>query len=307
MAGEALADVSANDILAKLKDSAVLVRGFPPGISAFNDFASRFCATSVFNESPDRLLLDDKNNIQSVNLGDDPFPLHPELSRVPWKPDICFFHCITAPEEGGETTFCDGVEIARRLPAEVRSVLEKRSLLYMQHAGPPVLDFWLGTATPSDALLAHPPAQCPYRFRRIGNNVVRFFARPSLHKPLFSDERAFGNFILFARDYLNIDRIPLFEDGSRIPDWIVDAVREAASSITYAVRWRPGDILILDNSRFMHGRRAITDQGDRLIATYFGYLKGVTQGPDEIPNPPWRHANFRPPSTHIAAAPASTG
>ena len=201
IAGETLTDVSEHDILEKLRDTAVLVRGFPGDISGFHRFATKFCSTSVFNESPDRLLLDEENNIQSVNLGNDMFPLHPELARVPWKPDICFFHCIPAPEEGGETTFCDGVEIARRLPRDVRNVLETRSLLYVQHAGPPMLQFWLGTSTPSDTLLANPPAGCPYRFRRVGDGVVRFFARPSLHKPLWSEERAFGNFLLFARDY----------------------------------------------------------------------------------------------------------
>jgi alpha-ketoglutarate-dependent taurine dioxygenase len=299
IAGETLAEISESVILEKLTETAVLVRGFPPDIAAFNIFAKRFCSTSVFNESPDRLVLDSKNNIQSVNLGDDPFPLHPELSRVPWKPDICFFNCITAPSEGGETTFCDGVELARRLPCDVRSVLEERSLLYIQHAGPPVLKFWLGTSEPSDAVLANPPAGCPYGFRRVGHGIVRFFARPSLHKPLWSDELAFGNFLLFAREYLKIDRIPLFEDGSRIPDWIVEAVKEAADPITFAVAWQAGDILILDNSRFMHGRNAITDQGERLIATYFGYLNGVKQRPDEIANPPWREVNFRPPGVKI--------
>lgn len=295
IAGETLTDVSEHDILEKLRDTAVLVRGFAGDISGFHRFATKFCSTSVFNESPDRLLLDEENNIQSVNLGNDTFPLHPELARVPWKPDICFFHCITAPDEGGETTFCDGVEIARRLPRDVRNVLETRSLLYVQHAGPPMLQFWLGTSTPSDALLANPPAGCPYRFRRVGDGVVRFFARPSLHKPLWSEELAFGNFLLFARDYLKIDRMPLFEDGSRIPDWIVDAVRDVAQPITFSVKWEAGDILILDNSRFMHGRNAINDESERSIATYFGYLKGVKQSPDEIVDPPWRKANFHPP------------
>ncbi len=296
VADEILETISAPLIIESLRNTAVLVRGYPPNLQTFNAFAKKFCTVSVFNESPNRLVLDGENNIQSVNLGTEPFPLHPELSREPWKPDICFFHCINAPHEGGETTYCDGVELARRLPAKVRAALENRSLLYIQPAPPAILQFWLGTSQPNDAILANPPSQCPYRFRRFDSSIVRYFSYPALHKTLLSGELAFGNFLLFARHYLKLDGIPLFDDGSVVPDWIVDAITEAAAPITFNTAWQAGDILILDNSRFMHGRNAIADPGDRLIASYFGYLNGVKQRPDEIANPPWRKANFRPPA-----------
>jgi Taurine catabolism dioxygenase TauD, TfdA family len=293
--GETLDAIGASVILENLRDSAVLVRGYPPSLSAFNSFAKKFCAISVFNESPNRLVLDGENNIQSVNLGTEPFPLHPELSREPWKPDVCFFHCIEAPRSGGETTFCDGVELLKRLPPQVQTALEKRSLLYVQPALPAILEYWLGTSQPTDAMLANPPSHCPYRFRRYDTAIVRYFFYPAFHKTLLSDELAFGNFLLFARYYLQQDQIPLFDDGSVVPDWIVHAIQDAAGPITFSNEWQPGDILILDNSRFMHGRNAITEPGDRLIASYFGYLEGVVQRADEIANPPWRRPNFRPP------------
>jgi Taurine catabolism dioxygenase TauD, TfdA family len=293
--GETLDLIDPDQIIAQLRDTAVLVRGYPPGVETFNTFAKKFCAVSVFNESPNRLVLDGANNIQSVNLGTEPFPLHPELSREPWKPDLCFFHCIDAPQSGGETTYCDGVDLVRRLPAEVRTALENRSLLYVQPAPPTILQYWLGTETPDDHMLASPPAHCPYRFRRFDNGTVRYFSYPALHRTLLSGDLAFGNFLLFARYYLGLDRIPLFDDGSIVPDWLVEAIKGAADPITFAVPWQPGDILILDNSRFMHGRNAIIESGDRLIASYFGYLNGVSQRPDEIANPPWRKRGFRPP------------
>lgn len=293
---ETLDAINAARIIENLRDSAVLVRGYRSDLLAFNAFAKQFCTVSVFNESPNRLVLDGENNIQSVNLGTEPFPLHPELSREPWKPDICFFHCINAPHEGGETTYCDGVELLRRLPTDVRTVLENRSLLYVQPAPAAILEYWLGTSHPDDALLANPPSHCPYQFRRFDTSIVRYFTYPALHKTLLSDELAFGNFLLFARYYLQLDRIPLFEDGSIVPDWIVDAIQQAANPITFNTEWQAGDILILDNSRFMHGRNAIIEAGDRLIASYFGYLNGVPHRPHEIANPPWRKLDFRPPS-----------
>jgi hypothetical protein len=295
VAGESLDALGPAGIIEHLRETAVIVHGFPPGLETFNAFAKKFCAVSVFNESPNRLVLDGANNIQSVNLGTEPFPLHPELSREPWKPDLCFFHCIDAPQNGGETTYCDGVALVRRLPAPARAALENRSLLYVQPAPPVILQYWLGTDQPDDAALANPPPHCPYRFRRFSSGIVRYFSYPALHRTLLSDELAFGNFLLFARYYLNLYQIPLFDDGSVIPGWIVEAIKAAADPITFDVEWQAGDILILDNSRFMHGRNAITEPGDRLIASYFGYLNGVGQRPDEIVDPPWRKPGFRPP------------
>lgn len=299
---ETLESIDPDQIITSLRDTAVLVRGYPPSLETFNAFAKKFCDVSVFNESPNRLVLDGANNIQSVNLGTEPFPLHPELSREPWKPDLCFFHCIAAPSEGGETTYCDGVDLLRRLPETVRLALENRSLLYVQPAPPAILEYWLGTKQPDDAMLANPPPHCPYRFRRFDHNIVRYFLYPAVHRTLLSTEPAFGNFLLFARYHLNNDRIPLFEDGSIIPDWIVEAIMEAADPITFAVPWQPGDILILDNSRFMHGRNAITKPGERLIASYFGYLNGVSRRPDEISAPRWRKPDFRPPNPQRQSA-----
>jgi hypothetical protein len=52
---------------------------------------------------------------------------------------------------------------------------------------------------------------------------------------------------------------------------------------------------MLDNTRFMHGRTAILDARERLIATFFGYLSFAIPDPEEPPNAPWRQSNFRPP------------
>jgi len=52
---------------------------------------------------------------------------------------------------------------------------------------------------------------------------------------------------------------------------------------------------VLDNSRFIHGRNAITNVAERRIATYFGYLKFAIPDPEEGPDPLWRKPGFRPP------------
>ena len=111
---------------------------------------------------------------------------------------------------------------------------------------------------------------------------------------LFGHGKAFANFVLFARDYLRMPNIPLL-DGKPISDDMVDDIRSTARALTYSHEWQQGDVVLLDNSRFMHGRKAIASAENRRIATFFGYLKGIERREGEPPDPIWRRETFIPP------------
>jgi alpha-ketoglutarate-dependent taurine dioxygenase len=281
---------------------ALLLRGFATDLESFRRFAESHCVAAAFNDSRGRMTLDETHNIQSVNRGVAPFPLHPELSREPWKPDICFFACLNPPSGDGATTICDGVEIVRHLPDEARLALEGRRLLYAQPAIPEELDYWLGTADPSDARLAAPPASCPYFFWRAPGMIVRAFTRQALHRPMFAEGPAFGNFLLFARYCLGTSGFPLFEDGSQVPDALLAMIKSVSDGLSAPVAWQKGDLLMIDNTRFMHGRTAVRDAGERLIASYFGYLRFAIPDAEEPADAPWRRGAFRPPRRLASAA-----
>lgn len=276
---------------------ALLLRGFRPDLDEFARFTRIICPTAVKNESPGRVIIDKAGTIQSVNLGGDAFPLHPELSREPWKPDAAFFICMQPPARGGETTVCDGVALARSLPEEVRAGLSSRRLVYLMQTWPGLLQFWLGTSQPDDATLAAPPSSCPYRFRRMRDgSIAREFSRPALHKPMFCDEPAFGNFLLFARFYNGRGDFPLLDDYTPVPEEWLQSIRECGERLSHPVAWREGDVVMLDNTRFMHGRRAIEDPAERHIITYFGYLAEARPDPEEPSPAIWRQQDFLPPA-----------
>lgn len=289
--------ISDADLIGAYKSyGAILLRGFAMELEEFRDLTGRLCANAVFNESPGREVIDRQRNIQTVNIGTHAFPLHPELSREPWKPDICFFWCMQAPYTGGETTVCDGVDIVRKLPPAVYDAFASRQLRYRQVAKPVELQFWLGSESPDDAALADPPAACPYTFDRADGKIYRSFLRPTFHKPMFSEELAFGNFLLFGR-YLNGIRVfPTFENGDQVPDALLDQVKAVSDKLETPVPWQTNDVLVVDNTRFMHGRREVTDVGKRRIATYFGYVR-FAELEDAERRAPWRLGDFRPPAS----------
>ncbi len=273
------------------------MRGYDYDLVEFRAFCRRICPTAVINESPGRVAVGTTNEIQSVNLGEDAFPLHPELSREPWKPDTAFFACLSPPSQAGETTICDGIALAANLPDAVKKGFSGRRLLHLMPTWPGLFEFWLGTANPTAALLAAPPPTCPYRFLTTpGGQVARSFSRPALHRPMFADGPAFGNFLLFARFHAGRQDFPLLDDFTQVPDDWAEAARATGEDLTYSHRWQQGDILMLDNTRFMHGRRSVAHAHERKIVTYFGYLAGAPRSSEEPAKPIWRERDFRPPS-----------
>ncbi len=173
--------------------------------------------------------------------------------------------------------------------------MSARRLKYVQPAGPVILSYWLGTPNPSESELAEPPASCPYSFERVSGQIVRVFTRPLLHRPMFTDEPAFGNFLLFARYLRGVRNFPLLDEGTVVPDEWVETVKKVSDALTIPIDWRRGDLLMLDNSRFMHGRTEVAINDARLIATYFGYLRFAPVNPEEPKDAIWRRPGFAPP------------
>jgi hypothetical protein len=275
---------------------AILLRGFDIDLARFGMFAGRMCIASMPNEGPARRMLDPIHGIQTAAGGARPFPLHPELSREPWRPDVAMFACLAPPKTDGETLVCDGIALASALPDTIRQGFEGRRLRQIYRATPEMLAYWLGTPEPSDGQLAAPPQQCPFAFTRKGETVLREFSRPALHLPMFASERAFANFLLFATYGLGRGA-PVLDDGSRVPTLWLEAARLLGDRLAAPIAWRRHDLLILDNTRFMHGRNAIVDENERQIASYFGYLRWARPNQEEPHDPPWRRPGFRPPVT----------
>jgi hypothetical protein len=186
--------------------------------------------------------------------------------------------------------------LANALPREVQEGLKNRRLVYVMAVWPELLKFWLGTEDPDESLLAAPPPTCPYAFMRLHDGrIARHFSRPALHKPMFADELAFGNFLLFARFNNGRPDFPLLDNLRPVPEAWLQAIRATGDALSAPVQWEKGDVLVLDNTRFMHGRTPIDNQAERLIATYFGYLNFAIPDSEEVADPPWRRADFSPP------------
>ena len=249
----------------------ILLRGFRFRLSSFERLTSQMCVDFLFNESPGRETVSIENRIQSVDLGPAPFALHAEMARVPWRPDLAIFACFSAPSMKGETLACDGIKLADSLPGETREFLRGRDFRYMQEASAEFCEKWLGKANPSEEELQTLAANTPYQFFMQNQKIYYYFLAPVFEQPLTGGREAFSNFLLFTRDMHKTKTFPTFSDGEEISDDLCDEIREIAKGCTTEVRWQRHDIVILDNSRFMHGRNEVLIASERQIWTRFGY------------------------------------
>ncbi|NKB35296.1 MAG: hypothetical protein GKR91_19535 [Pseudomonadales bacterium] len=286
--GQSLNDVSDELIIDGFKKyGVVLFKGFDYDKDSFAHFTQRFCERSAINPGRNREMIDEEYNIQTVNLGEVAFPLHPELSRKPWRPDVCFFNCESAPGEGGETTICDGVKVVESLDSATLNSLQSQPLRYDSLLTSEEAQNWLGTSNPGIELLNNPPKTCPFQLGIVDGKIIKSYITPALRKTMFSDELAFNNFTLFARFQNKSYVYPSFADGTQLSDELLNKIKTISDSLTLAIRWEVGDLIMLDNTRYLHGRNRILDKAERRIMTHFGYLK-FAEIPIEETEMPWR-------------------
>ena len=76
--------------------------------------------------------------------------------------------------------------------------------------------------------------------------------------------RGFANAVLGPSHNYQPPRYTLADGAPVTPDEI-EEIREIAETVTHEINWQDGDIAILDNTRVMHGRRAIADTNRNLF------------------------------------------
>jgi hypothetical protein len=266
---EELHSVDRNTVLTQFKTyGAILFRSFCIGIEGLQAFVKSYSKTQIPYPGIHRIQVSQDGMVQTVATGANALPLHSELSHTPFRPDVCWFYCVKAPASGSETTLCDGSLLASALPIRVLRLLEGKMLRYKRMTSIFFLQQLFGTKDDSalrESLRASPYSQF---YELLGKEVIQDFVAPALYDAKFLHKPTFGNNIIHNyRPGKNLS-YPTFADGSIIPENIIIEIRKIARDYTLEIEWRDQDLLMFDNTRFMHGRRAIVDP-QRTIWTEF--------------------------------------
>jgi alpha-ketoglutarate-dependent taurine dioxygenase len=280
-----LASLDRHDVLKHLDASGVILfRGFDFSLESFESFSSIFC--NDFHKVGTRVTLRKRNGDGfSTEVFRSNFSLlaHSEGTYRPWPPppELCFFYCLTPPSEaGGETTLVDGLAFYNRLPKDLRTRFMESGVIYQSHWEPArwQVEFGLESTNELRQLLNKFPE---VEFRLEHENLdIRY--RTDAFKPTSLGKLAFANAMLAHLPYVNhpnyqddkvyskSDNRVFFGDGEKITDHIVNQLIDIHDDILLAHRWQTGDLLLIDNTRFMHGRRMTIAPCERILISRFG-------------------------------------
>ncbi|WP_109468627.1 TauD/TfdA family dioxygenase [Albibacillus kandeliae] len=261
LANEALLTAIRADLA---RDGWTLLRGFAPDMRAFSDLVGRLCQRVTFD--PARSHTSEKTQMVDAGLG--PIGLHVENGNTPRCPDIVSFFAERAAFEGSQTTICDGaalydamserdkarwsqaMTVERRLPellwkrylANEHPALSNPEEVRMEH----ILQFQ--QAVPGQTFDLHDDGSLTYRLT----------VAPVRRSAFGGEHLAFANAVLGPSHNYEAPRYTL-ADGSPVTLDEIEDLRGQAEEHTNEINWQDGDIAVLDNTRVMHGRRAIVD------------------------------------------------
>jgi alpha-ketoglutarate-dependent taurine dioxygenase len=278
--GSRLDQLDKQNALKQLSETGFIIfRGFDTDIDAFSVFVQRMSSRVTLD--PARSFGGRGTVAQMVDAGLDAVGLHCENGNSPFMPDLCWFFCELAPKAGSQTTVCDGYRVWEALSPETRRAFETQAIVYSRNVDEAKWKRFafhmLGGLKPLESITVDDlMAQVgdPRNTTVTANADGSIHYRPRMaaaHGTLFGERLSFANSILGPSYHYEKPTIG-FEDGGAIPEATLQEIAEVTERFTENIDWCNGDVLLIDNTRVMHGRRAIFDS-ERRIFNALSYVR----------------------------------
>lgn len=276
--GGSVSDVDPDTLCSMLADAGfLLLRGFDePSIASFTSLVQNTSTSTTLD--PAREFFSDV--AQKVDAGFDEVGLHTENGNSPFRSHLAWFFCEKAAKEGSQTTVCDGYRVWDAFSEEARKVFSAQDIVYSRYVSE---QQWkamtlhlLGNSKTADDVTIDDLLELAKTFEgteiipQSDGGIVYAFSTPAAGTTRFGSRLSFANSILGPSYNYEKPRIT-FADGSDIPEDLLAEVASVTAAHTENLEWRDGDVAVIDNTRVMHGRRAITDP-DRTIYNALSYV-----------------------------------
>ncbi len=275
-AGNSIADLDPAEVMDLLREhGVVLFRGFGANRPDFEDFTRHFASEFVLPMMRvARPKVDGAADAKTahVDVGSHAMGLHQELSFTPVRPEAIWLWCQRTAGTGGETTVADGTRIYAGLSDAHKRLFETTRLKFT----------FGGTVEGVAELFRVEPADLPATLARHadaltytqdGNALLFNYLTSALQRTKFGGATAFANFLLFSQtsaacghpEARRVMGMMRFEEDQPIPPALVDELTAIAEPLTYSIKWQAGDLVMIDNTRMMHGRRGFEASSDRTV------------------------------------------
>lgn len=272
---EALMDLNAEEIISLFEEhGAVVFSGFKADLAAFEQFSNRFSTDymshegggsvrDVINRDGDQTIMSVAYAYNAQNQRSFPLSLHSDRSYTKSHPPIMWFCCKQPAKESGETTVADGRAFYHAMTDSTREFLTDTPIKYVRKYKDG--EWQLLWQTDNRDRVAEYATENDMRLVANDDGSIQteyetYAIRPDRwgHQPAFVNSMLLVEWqerVLKRGETTSIR----LSDGSKIPQAIWDELLRLEKELTHFINWQPGDILMIDNTRMLHGRRAFED------------------------------------------------
>lgn len=195
--------------------------------------------------------------------------MHGEMYYQGIRPDLLFFMCVCPPAADGETLVADGADVHDEIGRQIGCDFLARRITYHRRRSKEVWTQVFGTSCRSE--LADYCAQNAIEFEFEHDEVLytRYSDRIA-HDVLWGGRKAFvNNMLTWAFQALRRPREATvwitYEDGAALDRAELIEADRIVRAHTRPHAWSAGELLVLDNSRMLHGRNAFSDPARHIL------------------------------------------
>jgi alpha-ketoglutarate-dependent taurine dioxygenase len=258
-----------------LERGVLLFRGFSMDTATFEEFTRRFSDRFIRHGAAVRQSVSPDGTTQTVTGGNKGICLHREMHFSPFSPDMLWFYCDRAPQAGGETTVGDGARFFSLLSAESRATLEQRRIKYRNVWTKDTCQVYFPGCSDEEISRRLPALGMAGTFEEDGSLIFDYTA-PGVYRSR-SGMQVFANSIDVHMQYLaNVEAFQVpgdrtvrhgisFEDGTAISAPMAKELEAIGKQLERPLAWQSCDLVMIDNTRVMHGRRDIPEGSSRSI------------------------------------------
>ena len=257
--------LSKAEILELFKSSGiVLFRGFgvtPIQMKAFSEKVS--CS---FIGDPIKISIDSDKFVKLVEFDTNAIPPHADYAFTPFRPDVIWFCCTKAPVKEGETLFWDGVQIWKEMSQDTKQLFMEKKIKFswanflLEHLNEIT---FLGETLDDAKPILDKFEGLSYQINEDSTFSAKYTCS-AVVKTKSGNQDAFANDILGGYKALGDED---FEDGSKLPNEVADEIQKLYDKFTQEISWQAGDLVMMDNWRFTHGRRELNKDNQRKLFT----------------------------------------
>jgi alpha-ketoglutarate-dependent taurine dioxygenase len=275
---EKVSDVDPNTVKDLIKERGVLMfSGFDTPLKEFEQYIRQFGDNFMTYQggsyvrrkvSEDETLLSVSHDYGREKQDTFGLPMHGELYYTDRRPVLLWFFCQRPAASEGETTVCDGAQIYDALSKESKDLLAEKRVKYIRRYKDGEWQLIYQTEDLHEALNFCSSNGITGHVED-GRVLTTEYVTPGVIKSRWGDHLVYINNILpvvWQEEQLRRESsIVRLEDGSKVPQHLIDEVVAAQKRLIIPLPWKGGDFAVVDNTRALHGRRPFTDVGREIF------------------------------------------